>query len=97
MAWFDLASYGWFLTFVQTFGVAATVMVRLYRGTDEERAYQGVFLVGLVLVGLATLAGFMLRTCSCVISGVVLATMLLGVTCDFSGAGYRSQGASFGE
>lgn len=82
----------WLLCFIQAFGVAATIMVRLHHGTDDERSYQNQFLVGLVLVALVTFAQFALRTSSCVASGFLLALMVLGVTIDFSEHTTRAAG-----
>lgn len=86
----DWHSYHWLLTFVQAFGVAATFMVQVHRGTHEEASYHGLFFVGLVLVGLATVAQFMLETSSCLGSGLLLVGMILGVSCDFSWRTTRS-------
>ncbi len=65
---FDLHSYHWLLNFVQAFGVAATIMVQLHRGTAEESSYHGLFLTGLLLVALATIAQFATETSSCLFS-----------------------------
>jgi hypothetical protein len=81
---FDEHSYHWLLIFVQAFGVAATIMVQWHRGTRDESSYQGQFLTGLVLVGLATIAQFVTETSSCLFSAMLLVGMLIGVSIEFS-------------
>ncbi|MBL8830699.1 MAG: hypothetical protein JNM18_27240 [Planctomycetaceae bacterium] len=79
---FDLHSYHWLLNFVQAFGVAATIMVQLHRGTSEESSYHGIFFTGLLLVALATIAQFATETSSCLFSALLLVGMLLGVSIE---------------
>lgn len=80
---FDWSSFNGLVMFIYAFGVAATMMVRLHHGTDEEHSYHGLFFVSLILVALAAIAEFAIHS-ACFFSGVVLALMVLGVTCDFS-------------
>ncbi len=85
----NLCAYGWFLAAVQVFGAVAALLARLSVGSTQQRSCQSLFLLALPLVGLTIMAQLALETCSCVLSGCVIALMVLITTCDFSHHGSR--------
>lgn len=67
---------------VQVLGLGTTWLTRVTSGCELECFCQKLFLVSFGLVSIATLAGMMLGTVYCLISGVSLSVMVLGAVSD---------------
>ena len=68
---------------IHLFGLIAACLVRIYAGTRSEGLLQGVFLIGLSAVAIATLAGEQFSWNLWTLSATTLALMLVIAVADF--------------
>jgi hypothetical protein len=72
---------------IHLLGLAATFLVRAYAGSSVERTLQGLFLVGLSGVAVATLAGEQLGWPSWTLSAATMAVMIVAAVADVERSG----------
>ena len=69
---------------IHLLGLASTFLVRAYAGTRAESPLQGLFMLGLAGVAIATLAGEQLGWPLWLFSAGIMGVMLVAAVADFS-------------
>ena len=72
---------------VHFIGLAAACLVRIYAGTAAESPLQGLFLLGLAAVAVATLAGQQFAWSPWTLSAATMSLMIVVAIADFGGQG----------